>query len=151
VRDVVDEIAAAHPGCPIRVDARAEQRGRWDAARLSQALANLIGNAVQHGADGTTVTVDVRGTEEQVTVAVHNRGAVIPPEQRDGIFNPMKARTASRTAAARGPTGSLGLGLYIAERIVSAHGGRIDVESSEARGTMFTVHLPREEEPTAGG
>jgi K+-sensing histidine kinase KdpD len=106
---------------------------------------------VQHGADGTTVTVDVRGAAEEVTVAVHNRGAVIPSEQLDGIFNPMKARRAPTMAAARGPTGSLGLGLYIAERIVHAHEGHIEVESSEARGTTFTVHLPRRETSTAGG
>lgn len=149
IRDIVDEIAVAHPGCPIRVDARGGLRGRWDAARLRQALGNLIGNAVQHGAEGTTVTVDLRGADEQVTVAVHNRGAVIPPEQLDGIFNPMKLRRAARTAAARGPTGSLGLGLYITERIVHAHDGRVDAESSEADGTTFTVHLPRQEAPPA--
>jgi signal transduction histidine kinase len=146
VRDVVDEIAATDPGCPIRVDTRVEQRGCWDAARLSQALGNLIGNAVQHGAEGTTVTVDVRGTEEQVTVTVHNRGAVIPADQLDGIFNPMRTRRPARSAA-RGPTGSLGLGLYIAERIVSAHDGRITVESSQVGGTTFTVHLPRRPTP----
>ena len=149
VREVVDEIAAANPGRPIRVDTRVSQRGCWDAARLGQALGNLIGNAVQHGADGTTVTVDVRGTADQVTVAVHNRGAVIPADQLDGIFNPMRSRRGPRTAAARGPTGSLGLGLYIAERIVQAHDGRIEVESSEAAGTTFTVHLPLRESPPA--
>jgi signal transduction histidine kinase len=143
VRDVVDEISAAHPERPIRVDARGEQQGCWDAARLSQALSNLIGNAVQHGADGTAVTVEIRGEGEDVAVMVHNRGAVIPPEQLDGIFNPMKARQAPRKASAGGPTGSLGLGLYIAEQIVSAHNGRIAVESSAAGGTTFTVHLPR--------
>jgi hypothetical protein len=110
---------------------------------LSQALSNLIGNAVQHGADGTAVTVEIRGEGEDVAVMVHNRGAVIPPEQLDGIFNPMKARQAPRKASAGGPTGSLGLGLYIAEQIVSAHNGRIAVESSAAGGTTFTVHLPR--------
>ncbi len=149
VRDVVDEIAAAHPGRPIRVDTRVTVRGWWDAARLGQALGNLIGNAVQHGAEGTTVSVEVRGTEDQVAIAVHNRGEVIPPDQLDGIFNPMRTRRARRTAAAGGPTGSLGLGLYIAERIVRAHDGRIDVQSSEEAGTTFTVHLPRHEKPPA--
>jgi signal transduction histidine kinase len=143
VRDVVNEIAAAHPERQIRVDTRGEQQGCWDGARLSQALSNLIGNAVQHGADGTAVTVEIRGEGEGVAVVVHNRGTVIPPEQLDGIFNPMKARQSPRKASARGPTGSLGLGLYIAEQIVTAHHGRIAVESSEARGTTFTVHLPR--------
>ncbi|GJG85515.1 two-component sensor histidine kinase [Gemmatimonadetes bacterium T265] len=146
VHDVVDEIVAAHPGCVIRVDSRGAQPGRWDGARLSQALGNLIGNAVQHGGRGTPVTVDVRGDATEAVIAVHNDGPAIPPDQLDGIFNPMKARQASR-AAARGPTGSLGLGLYIAERIVGAHGGRLAVESSEAAGTTFTVHLPRAERP----
>ncbi|HEX5580013.1 MAG TPA: sensor histidine kinase, partial [Gemmatimonadaceae bacterium] len=113
VHDVVDEIAAAHPRRAIRVDTRGSQRGRWDAARLSQALSNVIGNAVQHGADDATVTVAVRGDDARVAIVVHNRGAVIPAEQREGMFDPMKARLSSRRAAIGGPLGSLGLGLYI--------------------------------------
>jgi signal transduction histidine kinase len=46
-------------------------------------------------------------------------------------------------AVGDGPAGNLGLGLYIAERVVNAHKGRIDVESSEEAGTTFTVHLAR--------
>jgi signal transduction histidine kinase len=103
----------------------------------------VIGNAVQHGVDGTTVAVEIRGEGDEVTVAVHNRGAVIPPDQLDGLFNPMTTRRSRRQTAGRGPTGSLGLGLYIAERIVSAHDGHIAVTSSEAGGTTFTVSLPR--------
>ncbi len=149
VREAVDEISAAHPDRSIQVDTRGEQRGEWDQARISQALVNLIGNAVQHGAPGTTVTVTVQGDEEQVAVVIHNRGEAIPVDQLDGIFNPMKERESPRPALARGPTGSLGLGLYIAERIVSAHHGRIQVESSEAAGTTFTVQLPRREKTQA--
>jgi signal transduction histidine kinase len=144
VHDVVDEIAAEHPGRAIRVDARDTQHGRWDAARLSQALSNLIGNAVQHGADRSAVTVTVRGDDDRVAIVVHNRGVVIPSDQLDGMFNPMKARRSSRQPSIRGPLGSLGLGLYIAERIIDAHKGHIEVESSDEGGTTFTVHLPRE-------
>ena len=143
VRDVVDEISAAHPQRKLQVDTRVEQRGEWDAARISQALTNLVGNAVEHGAPGTTVTVDIQGDDENVTITIHNRGAVIPADRLNGIFNPMKAREAPLNPSSSGPTGNLGLGLYIAERIVHAHRGRVDVESSEARGTTFTVHLPR--------
>ena len=143
VRDVVDEVSAAHPGCRIQVDTRGEEIGQWDPARLSQALTNLIGNAVTHGAGGTTVTVEIQGEEEQVTITVHNRGAAIQPSQLDGVFNPMKGSDRALEEAGKAPTGSLGLGLYIAERIVSAHQGRIGVESSEVAGTTFTVYLPR--------
>jgi signal transduction histidine kinase len=147
VRDVVEEVRAAHRGCVVRVDARGDERGEWDEARLGQAFTNLIANAVEHGAKGTTVTVEVRGEDDQVAVVVHNRGAPIPRDLLNGIFNPMKARQSPRKGAAGGPTGSLGLGLYIAERIVTAHHGSIAVESSERRGTTFTVRLPRHETP----
>jgi signal transduction histidine kinase len=147
VREAVDEVRAAYPGTGIVVDSVGEQRGRWDAARLAQALGNLIGNAVQHGRDGAPVTVEVRGDAEQLIVAVHNGGVIIAPAELDGIFNPMKARK-DVPPADRGPTGSLGLGLYIAERIVVAHDGHIAVESLEGRGTTFTVFLPRQEAPT---
>jgi signal transduction histidine kinase len=143
VHDVVDEIAAAHPLRTLRVEARGEQRGEWDGARISQALANLVGNAVQHGSAGTAVTVELRGDDEEVTIAIHNHGRAIAADRLDGIFNPMRAGETPESTAAGGPTGSLGLGLYIAERIVNAHHGRIEVESSAARGTTFTVHLPR--------
>lgn len=63
--------------------------------------------------------------------------------QLNGIFNPMKFSTTPQKSSTHGPSGNLGLGLYIAECIVHAHGGRIEVESSEARGTTFTVNLPR--------
>ena len=150
VHDLVDEISAAHPQCSIQVDTRGEQRGEWDAARIGQALGNLLGNAVQHGGHGTPVIVKVSGDAEEVAVDILNGGVPISPEQLDGIFNPMKTQRSPQLASRRGPTGSLGLGLYIAERIVCAHDGRIEVESSEAGGTRFTVHLPRRAEPTAG-
>ena len=145
VQDVVNELSAMHPDCPIIVRSAAPQAGRWDAARLSQALGNLIGNAVQHGESATPVTVDIGEDSEGALVRVHNAGTAIPPEELDGIFNPMKPRATPRPPSRSGPTGSLGLGLYIAEQIVSAHGGHISVTSSSAAGTTFTVHLPRDE------
>lgn len=143
VHDVVDEIEAAHPGCKIEVETRADEHGEWDEGRLSQALGNLVGNAVEHGGSGTGVTVEVHGEEDHVAISVHNQGLAIAPEHLDGIFNPMKASSAPGTAAATGQTGNLGLGLYIAERIVNAHGGQLNVESAEGSGTTFTICLPR--------
>ena len=142
VHDVVNEIAAAHPARTIRVDARGGLEGDWDCARISQALTNVIGNALEHGAAHTDVTVDVRGDEKAVVIAIHNDGVAIPAERLNGIFNPMKGKE-SAAKGASGPSGNLGLGLYIAERIVHAHKGRIDVQSAKEGGTTFTVHLPR--------
>ena len=144
LHDVVAEISAANPGCIIQADTRQDQLGQWDAARLAQALGNIIGNAVHHGAPGSPVTVELRGEPEQVAVAVHNQGPVIPPERMNGIFNPMKVAEPPAGGSARRASDHLGLGLFIAERIVTAHGGRIEVESSEADGTRFTMLLPRQ-------
>ncbi len=143
VHDVVDEITAVHPERKVEVYAGDEQVGQWDEARIRQALTNLVGNAIEHGAPESTVRVELGGGEKVVSITINNRGTVISADRLDGIFNPMKLSSTSGKTSAYGPTGNLGLGLYIAERIVHAHGGRIEVESSEARGTTFMVHLPR--------
>jgi len=142
VHDVVSEVSAAHPAAKITIDARDGQRGEWDCERISQALTNLVVNAVEHGSKGTEVAVTVSGDDNEALVAIHNRGATISPEQLNGIFGPMKSRDAAAREN-RSAYGNLGLGLYIAERIVTAHKGRIDVDSSSERGTTFTMRLPR--------
>jgi signal transduction histidine kinase len=142
VHEVADELSALHPERAIEVQARGEERGEWDEARISQVLANLLGNALEHGDPATPVTISVGGAADEITITVHNDGPAIPPEQLKGIFNPMKPREGPANAAS-GPSGSLGLGLYIAERIVHAHDGTISVESAVQGGTTFTVHLPR--------
>lgn len=145
VHDVVDEVTTAYPASVIQVDTRSEQLGSWDCPRISQALTNLVANAAQHGTRGTTISVVLSGDDANVAIAVHNRGRVIPATQLDGIFSPMKIRDPVVAAVSpSGPSGSLGLGLYIAERIVAAHGGHIDVSSTEVDGTTFTIHLPRQ-------
>jgi signal transduction histidine kinase len=141
VHDVIDEIAAAHPNRVFHIEARTGVRGNWDCQRVSQALTNIVVNALDHGAEGTVVTATVESTDTEVSVAVHNRGAPITAAKLNGIFNPMK--NGKNGAASNGAQANLGLGLYIAERIVNAHQGRLDVQSSEAAGTTFTMRLPR--------
>lgn len=143
VHQVVDEIMAAHPDRKIQVITGEGQICQWDTARISQALTNLVGNAVEHGTPGTAVSVELGGDEKNVAIIIHNCGAGISADKLNGIFNPMKSSMTPHKPSAHGPTGNLGLGLYITERIVHAHGGRIEVESSEDRGTTFTVYLPR--------
>ncbi|HEY4733009.1 MAG TPA: sensor histidine kinase [Gemmatimonadaceae bacterium] len=139
--DLVNELSAAYPTRTIEVDARGSLTGEWDCARMSQVLSNLTANAIEHGSPKAPVVVTVKGDDSEVTIAVRNEGPQIPLAQLNGLFNPMKQRQA-KTASAAAQAGSLGLGLYIAERIVSAHRGRIEVGSSP-EGTTFTVRLPR--------
>lgn len=143
VHDVAGEICSAYPERKIEVDARGDLQGEWDCPRITQVLTNLIANALEHGSSDTNVSVTVHGNDDEVSVEICNRGAAIPAEQLHGIFNPMKKSDLTGRVGGNGPTGNLGLGLYIAERIVNAHQGRIEVESSEQEGTRFTVHLPR--------
>ena len=138
VRDVVSELGVLYTAAEFDLRFAGDLRGRWDPERVSQVLSNLIGNAVEHGAAATPVTVDVGGDAGTVRVAIHNHGTPIPESLVRRIFDPMKTPQG-------GSSKHLGLGLYIADRIVTAHGGRIDVESSASAGTTFTVHLPRSE------
>lgn len=141
VHEVVNEISAAHPDRTIEVDARGALIGKWDCARITQVLSNLIVNAIEHGDERSPVNVTVVGDAKDVAIAIHNRGPAIPATELDGIFNAMKRQSAG--AKSLGPTGNLGLGLYIADQIVQAHKGRIEVESTDSAGTTFTVRLPR--------
>ncbi|MGI8618436.1 MAG: ATP-binding protein [Gemmatimonadaceae bacterium] len=142
VHDVANEIAAANPTRVIEVDARGSLEGEWDCPRISQVLTNLIGNALEHGS-GSNVTVKVEGNDRDVTIAIHNRGVAIPIEQLSGLFNPMKNAEAMAKLGGEERAANLGLGLYIAERIVHAHKGKIEVSSSEEEGTTVSVRLPR--------
>ncbi len=142
VHEVVNEVLAAHPNRKIKVNARGALTGQWDSERMSQVVTNLLGNALEHGSERSSVTIDVQGNDDEVTIAIHNHGTAIPEDQLDGIFNAMKLQTTSNKST--GASANLGLGLYIADRIVHAHKGRIEVVSSEERGTTFSVHLPRQ-------
>ena len=139
-RHAVEEIAALHPQRVVNVEATGELHGQWDGARVSQALSNVISNAVQYGSDKTPINVTLRGDADEVVLAVQNRGPVIPADQVNKIFDPMHRIEGDKPVE---PLRNLGLGLYIAERIVAAHGGTIGVESSEEKGTTFTIHLPK--------
>jgi signal transduction histidine kinase len=115
--------------------------GAWDAARIAQLLANLLGNAVQYGTPETPITFTVAGEATDVVIRVSNRGTAISASDLRGLFNPLKRLTPGE-APSHNST-NLGLGLYIAERIVTAHGGTIDVTSTSEAGTIVTVRLPR--------
>lgn len=141
VRAVVEETQDANPARKIQFTSSGDLRGSWDAGRLGQAVSNLLGNAVQHGAADTPINVSVQGEHADVIVRLHNLGPVISPHAIAGLFSPFK-RVDKDMGGASAST-SLGLGLYIVERIVTAHGGSIDVRSSREAGTLFTVRLPR--------
>lgn len=109
-----------------------------DGDRIGQVVANLVGNALQHSPADTTVAVETRGDAACVLLVVLNYGRPIPDELLPQLFKPLL-----RGAKPGYRRGSLGLGLFIVQHLVMAHGGNVEVSSSEADGTRFTVRLPR--------
>ncbi|MFJ6884551.1 ATP-binding protein [Streptomyces californicus] len=126
---------------------------RADSARLQQVLVNLLANARTHTPPGTTVTVSVRPPARAggpVALEVRDDGPGIPAALLPHVFERFARGDASRTRGSDGggATGSTGLGLAIVQAVVTAHGGRVRVESAPGR-TVFAVELPADAEPDA--
>lgn len=136
-REVVDETRAAWPERAIKLELRGDLQGYWDVARVEQAIANLISNALQYGDPRKPVHVSVDGQDGSVVLKVRNEGPPIDPRLIPRLFEPF-----SRGAPDASPHG-LGLGLYIVRQIAVAHRGSVDVTSSADDGTVFALILPR--------
>ena len=106
---VVDEMRSSMPDRQIELRVHGDPRGNWDPARMSQAVANLVANALAYGHPGTAVAVDVAGNDRDVILTVNNRGDPIPAPFQGVIFEPFRREVRDRD---RSPHG-LGLGLYI--------------------------------------
>jgi PAS domain S-box-containing protein len=141
-RQVVEELTAAWPERFITVDVDGPMDGVWDADRLAQVLSNLVGNALEHGAQDAPVMLRCLEQDGRVALEVHNPGAPIPAPQLATLFDPFRQAGTAREHGRR--RGGLGLGLFIVREIVQAHGGSVHVSSSERDGTTFTVLLPRD-------
>ena len=120
-----------------------EAVGQWDPQRLTQAISNLVGNAIEHSPPGSPVHVRIDARGNMVVAEVHNDGQ-IPPDVLPSIFQPFKS---GGEKIARGQ--GLGLGLFIAQAIARAHHGTIDVASTAETGTSFRLQLPRQAAPSA--
>jgi len=140
-RQLVDEMHAAHPDRTIVLETTGDLEGEWDRLRMGQVLSNLISNAIAHGFKDSPVEVGVEGKPEEVVLLVRNKGVPIPQERMRAIFDSL-IRGDQHGQEPEGST-HMGLGLYITQKIVGAHGGTIGVTSSERDGTRFTVSLPR--------
>jgi len=137
------EMRAAHPERIFQLETSGPLEGRFDGERIHQVLANLLSNAVQHGARGRPITLRAHGDADEITVQVKNHGRPIPPDQLQVIFNPLVQIPSALVDEDSAPSTSLGLGLYIAREIVVMHGGTMAAESSDEDGTVFSARLPR--------
>ena len=138
---LVEEMRAVARGKRIEIDIVGNTEGAWDRPRMGQVFSNLIGNALQYSPADKAISVTVADQGEHVLISVHNQGEPIPLEKQKTIFESM-TRGPNNGGEEAGST-NLGLGLFIAHKIVSAHGGAITVASAKDTGTIFTVVLPR--------
>jgi signal transduction histidine kinase len=106
----------------------------WDGEAVKGALVNLVENAIHHGREGGRVVVRAKADEVAVAVSVSDDGPGIARQERRSIFG--------RFARGRSEASGTGLGLYLVEQVARAHGGRVDLETEEGRGSTFTLVLP---------
>jgi PAS domain S-box-containing protein len=134
----IDELRLVHPGRTIDGSCQGVVEGSWDGDRLAQVVSNLVGNALQHGDAARPVEVRLGFIESDALLEVQSYGTPIAPDLLPHLFEPYR-----QGPRHKGKSQGLGLGLYITQQIVHAHGGRIEVRSGAAEGTRFTVTLPR--------
>ena len=103
-----------------------------DAALMEQVVLNLLSNAAQASPAGAPITVVTRVHDEEIEIAVIDRGCGIPREKMETIFNPFVTSKQD----------GVGLGLAIVAKIVDGHGGRMAVESEPGKGSTFRLYLP---------
>ncbi|HSV73561.1 MAG TPA: ATP-binding protein [Chthonomonadales bacterium] len=140
--DLVDASVASVAGEAqaggVRLERHVEEGlgpGWADRGQMVRVLTNLLSNGIRHTPSGGAVTIDCRRDEGHLVLRVSDTGEGIPPDYVPRIFE----RFVQVPGATRG---GAGLGLSIAQTIVRAHRGRIDVQSELGRGSVFTVRLP---------
>ena len=119
----------------VTLDADHPVIGNWDEFRIEQVISNLITNALRYGAK-SPISVKVYSQGAEARVEVRDLGIGISEENQKRIFLQFERVTAKHAVA------GLGLGLFISEQIVTAHGGSITVESRIGEGALFRVCLP---------
>jgi len=140
VLECVESVGPAAEQTKIRVESVVDPVPKitGDSARLSQLLDNLVSNAIKFTPPGGGVTVTLGRTDRSAVIEVSDTGMGIPSAEQPRLFERFFRSTLTTEQAIQGT----GLGLSIAKDIVESHGGRIDCESTEGKGTTFRVELP---------
>ena len=126
---------AATAGTVITLKADAEIAGCWDEFRIQQVIVNLLNNAIRYG-QGKPVTVTLSAANERACIEVRDQGTGIAPADQKRIFQQFERGQDNADAS------GFGLGLYISQQLVQAHGGTIELVSEARKGAAFTVRLP---------
>jgi PAS domain S-box-containing protein len=126
---------ARRVGSELRLVLEPSVAGNWDALRIEQVITNLLSNALKYGAS-KPVEVTLERQDRGARLQVRDHGIGIDAASRERIFGRFERAVSDRHY------GGLGLGLWISQQIVIAHGGSIACASEVGQGTTFTVDLP---------
>ena len=116
-----------------------------DPEALSQALINLLNNAIKYSPEQKAITVSVRREQDRVLLSVSDRGMGIPRSEHRRIFEKFYRVETSLVHTTKGS----GLGLALVQHITEAHGGHVELSSTPGEGSRFTLSLPVPAEPRA--
>lgn len=140
--EVKDELNATF-GERFVLEAEDRVVGFWSPDELRRAVWNLATNAVKYGANDGEITLKVRRSGSGAQALVHNWGTRISSDDQRNLFQPFSRTHSAQTGGQKG----WGLGLTLVHGCAEAHGGRVEVESSEELGTTFTLELPLDARP----
>jgi signal transduction histidine kinase len=137
VVDVIERSSdwIAESRCTVRAEPLETVVGAWDAIRLESIITNLLSNALKYGA-GKQVDVSLRQSDGHAVLTVRDRGIGMSPEAQSHLFQKFGRAVPTRNY------GGLGMGLWIVDQLVRAHGGVVNVSSREGEGATFSVQLP---------
>ncbi|MBE0644829.1 MAG: response regulator [Bacteroidetes bacterium] len=141
VRNVIDrnEFSATNKGVEITVSLPDDiPHFLFDPSRIEQVMGNLIDNAIKFSFKGSAIEVSVQYHDAEIMFSVKDYGPGIPEKEQGRLFKPFSTTSVKPT----GNEKSTGLGLAIAESIVSKHNGRIWVQSEQGKGSQFCFALP---------
>lgn len=139
IRASLAEVQAGYPQRSFRIDTESDLAAYVDPSRMQQAITNLLINAVQHGNSTSPVELVARRLAGATVVQVRNKGARIPADLLQAIFDPAVQFEAAKRSSRR--SASPGLGLFIAREITQGHAGTIEAKSSD-ESTTFTISIP---------
>lgn len=140
LNDVVEHYSESLKGAGIEFSVSIEDEivGYWDAYRIEQVVANLLGNALKYGNAGKIgLRARLETSKSGVLIEVQDQGIGIANKDLPKVFECFERAVPSKNIS------GLGLGLYISRQIVEAHGGRIEVLSQVGVGSTFQVYLPQ--------
>ncbi|EAU67831.1 histidine Kinase [Stigmatella aurantiaca DW4/3-1] len=142
-QDVVAAVELEHPDRLVRYVKRGDARGIWDRERLVELLSTLLGYSLRTGPVDRPVDVRLLAEGMEVVLEVRREGEAIPAEVLSEMFNPFFYPPQAQLVGDEVTREHLGLGLFITREITRAHGGHMEVTSSQQEGTLFQVYLPR--------